>query len=168
MNAKTMVLLLALLIPTAVFCLDYSVDYVYGAVEVQEDNRWHPVEIGTVVSADSSLRLGPGSVAELSSGSIRITLSEAGTYLVSELAKGSRQVSSWGIGQMVRGKIRNLFRGRPDIESTAMADFSWLCFSVLDRGRDFLVNEPKHFVSIALHSLTCLSGIPLIPPKWKS
>jgi tetratricopeptide (TPR) repeat protein len=59
-------------------------------------------------------------VAELSSGTMRITLGEAGTYLVSQLTDGSHQVSSWGIVQMVRGKIRNLFRGQPEIESTAM------------------------------------------------
>lgn len=120
MNLKIMIFLLLILIPAAVFCLDYTVDYVYGTVEVRADNRWQPVEIGATVSADSSLRIGPGSVAELTSGNIRITLGEEGTYLVSEMTNSSRQVSSWGIVQMVRGKIRNLFRGQPDIESTAM------------------------------------------------
>lgn len=153
MNVKTTVLLLALLIPTAVFCLDYSVDYVYGTVEVQAEDRWQPAEMGTVISADSSLRIGPGSVAELSSGSIRITLSEEGTYLVSELANSSRQVSSWGIVQMVRGKIRNLFHGQPEIESTAMgiraekaADdlgFDWMDEEeeAADRGKALLEEE---------------------------
>jgi tetratricopeptide (TPR) repeat protein len=153
MKLKTMVLLLVILIPTAAFCLDYSVDYVYGSVEVQAGNRWQTAEIGTVVSADSSLRIGPASVAELSSGSIKITLSEEGTYLVSELANSSRQVSSWGIVQMVRGKIRNLFRGQPDIESTAMGiraekatddlGFDWMDEEeeAADRGKALLEEE---------------------------
>ena len=46
--------------------------------------------------------------------------SEAGTYFVSELINSSRQVTSWGIVRMVRGKIRNLFQGQPDLESTTM------------------------------------------------
>ncbi len=120
MNWKTIVFVILVLIPAAVFSLDYTVDYLYGTVEVQEDGRWKPVEIGMSVSGDSLLRLGPGDVAELSAGSVRITLGEAGTYFVSELTSCSRQVSSWGIVQMVRGKIRNLFRGQPEIESTAM------------------------------------------------
>jgi len=120
MNSKKMVFLLLILVPAAVFCLDYTVDYVYGTVEVKADDRWRPAEIGATVSPDSSLRVGPGSVAELTCGSMRITLGEEGTYIVSELINSSRQVSSWGIVQTVRGKIRNLFRGQPDIESTAM------------------------------------------------
>ena len=120
MNSKVIIFMFLVLIPAAVFCLDYTVDYVYGAVEVQTEGNWRPVQIGTTVSGDTSLRLGPGGVAELSSGTIRITLGEAGTYSVSELTRSSRQVSSWGIVQVVRGKIRSLFRGQPGIESTAM------------------------------------------------
>ena len=120
MNSRMIALLLVILVPAAVFSLDYRVDYVYGTVEVEADGRWQPAEIGATISGDSSLRIGPGAVAELSSGSMRITLGEAGTYLVSQLTNSSRQVSSWGIVQMVRGKIRNLFRGQPEIESTAM------------------------------------------------
>jgi Tfp pilus assembly protein PilF len=120
MNVKISVVLLVILIPTAVFALDYTVDYIYGAVEVKTALGWQPVEIGTTVSEGSALRVGAGGVAELSSGSIRITLGEAGMYYVSELTSSSRQVSSWGIVQIVRGKIRNLFRGQPELESTAM------------------------------------------------
>jgi tetratricopeptide (TPR) repeat protein len=120
MKSKMIALLLVILIPTAVFCLDYRVDYVYGSVEMRADGRWQPVEIGSTISGSSSLRLSPGAVAELSSGSVRITLGEAGTYFVSELTNSSRQVSSWGIVQTVRNKIRNLFLGLPEGESAAM------------------------------------------------
>ena len=120
MKSKMIVPLLVILIPTALFGLDYRVDYVYGIVEVQADGCWQPAEIGSTISGDSTLRIGSGAVVELSSGNIRITLGEAGTYPVSRLTDSSRQVSSWGIVQMVRGKIRNLFRGQPEIESTAM------------------------------------------------
>ena len=120
MNSKLIALLLVILMPTVVFSLDYTVDYVYGTVEVQADGSWQPAEIGSTISGDSSLRIGSGAVAELSSGNVRITLGEAGTYLISQLTDSSRQASSWGIVQMVRGKIRNLFRGQPEIESTAM------------------------------------------------
>jgi tetratricopeptide (TPR) repeat protein len=120
MKSRMIVLLLVLLIPAAVFSLDYSVDYVYGTVEVRADGRWRSAEIGSTISGDSAIRIGSGAVAELSSGNVRITLGEAGTYLVSQLANSSRQVSSWGIVQMVRGKMRNLFRGQQEIESTAM------------------------------------------------
>jgi outer membrane protein assembly factor BamD (BamD/ComL family) len=96
------------------------VDYVFGTVDAQAGHGWQPAEIGTVVSEENLLRIGHGSVAELSAGSVRITLGEPGTYFISELMKNSRQVSSWGIVQMVRGKIRNLFRGQPETESTAM------------------------------------------------
>jgi len=107
-------------IPAVLFAAGYTVDYVFGSVEVQAGQGWRPVETGTVVSEENLLRIGRGSVAELSAGSWRITLSEPGTYFVSELMKNSRQVSSWGIVQMVRGKIRNLFQGQPETESTAM------------------------------------------------
>ena len=67
MNAKMIALLLVLLIPGAVFCLDYRVDYVYGTVEVRADGHWQPAEIGSVIPGNSSLRIAPGGVAELSS-----------------------------------------------------------------------------------------------------
>jgi hypothetical protein len=93
MNPKLMVLLLLISIPTAVFCLDFTVDYVYGIVEVQTDSRWQPVEIGTTVSGDSSLRVGHGAVAELSSGSIRITIGEQlpPGFFLGHSANGSKQ-----------------------------------------------------------------------------
>jgi len=143
MNPKLMVLLLLISIPTAVFCLDFTVDYVYGTVEVQTDSRWQPAEIGTAVSGDSSLRVGPGAVAELSSGSIRITIGEAGTYFVSELTSSSRQVSSWGIVQMVRSKIRNLFRGLPQNESSAMGIRAGTAEGTEDIGFDWMDEEEE-------------------------
>lgn len=115
-----LVLLLIFVTPAVLLAAGYTVDYVFGTVEVQADQDWRPAEIGVVVSEENLLRIGRGSVAELSAGSWRITLSEPGTYFVSELMKNSRQVSSWGIVQMVRGKIRNLFQGQPQTESTAM------------------------------------------------
>jgi tetratricopeptide (TPR) repeat protein len=113
-------LLLMCVIPAVLFAGGYTVDYVFGIVEVQAGQGWRPAEIGTVVSEENLLRVGRSSVAELSAGSWRITLSEPGTYFISELMKNSRQVSSWGIVQMVRSKIHNLFQGRPETESTAM------------------------------------------------
>ena len=120
MNRTVLILLVLTLIPVTAVLADYTVDYVYGTVEVQENNRWRSAEMGALLAEDSLVRLGPGSVAELSSGNTRIILSEANTYILSDLSTSSRQVSSWGIVQMVRGKIRNLFRGQPEIESTAM------------------------------------------------
>ncbi|UCF97023.1 MAG: tetratricopeptide repeat protein [Spirochaetaceae bacterium] len=120
MKRTVPILLVLILIPIAVFSVDYTLAYIHGTIEVQVGGGWRLAEIGTVFSEDAVLRIGSGSVAELSSGALRITLSEPGTYFVSELIKSSRQVSSWGIVQTVRGKIRNLFRGTQELESTTM------------------------------------------------
>ena len=72
MNPRIVILLL--LIPTAVFSLDYTADYVYGTGEVKTDHSWTPLEIGASVAAGASVRLQAGSVAELSSGDVRITI----------------------------------------------------------------------------------------------
>ncbi|MBN2553376.1 MAG: tetratricopeptide repeat protein [Spirochaetales bacterium] len=105
-------MLVLLPVAAAVWSGDVTVDYIFGTVEVRSEAGWLPVEIGTAVADNALLRLGAASVAELSSGGLKITLSEAGTYIVSELTKSSRQVSSWGIGKIVRAKIRNLFSTR--------------------------------------------------------
>jgi tetratricopeptide (TPR) repeat protein len=154
MIRKMTVFLFLILIPTAVFCLDYTLDYICGTIEVQADDRWQSAAMGTTVAADSSLRLGSGSVAELSSGSTRITLSEAGTYFVSELTNSSRQVTSWGIVQMVRGKIRNLFRGRPDLESTAMGVRAKEVEEALELFDPFLQPFPDHANSQSVYFLS--------------
>ena len=112
MKRRILVLLVLLPVATAVWSVDVTVDYIFGSVEVRSEARWMPLEIGTAVADNALLRLGAGSVAELSSGGLKITLSEEGTYIVSELKKSSREVSSWGIGRIVRAKIRNLFRGQ--------------------------------------------------------
>jgi len=104
----------------ALFAAEFSLVYAFGTVEVQSADEWLEVEIGEQIAEDAVLRLGQQSVAELARGSARITLSQCGTYFVSELAESSRQGKLWGIARVVRSKIRSLFREQSEPEITAM------------------------------------------------
>jgi len=153
MDRAISVLLFLILIPAAFVCAEYKLEYVYGSVEMRAGGAWQSTEPGTMIAPDSMLRIGSGSVAELTSGNLRIMLSEPGVYSVAELTQSSHRVSSWGIVQTVRGKIRNLFRGQPEIESTAMGvraeevgddlGFDWMDEEedAVDQGKGLLAEE---------------------------
>lgn len=130
-----------------------TLSFAYGTVELAQGGIYREVAVGSRLSAEATLRLGTGSVAEISSGELRITLSQPGTYFLPDLVKASQEVSRWSIAAVVRNKVRALFRAPAGKESTAMgvraeqvpedSGFGWMDEEqeALDRGKAALAEE---------------------------
>ncbi len=102
-------LIVALCAATALSAEDLRVDYLEGLLEVQSGGRWRQARAGETVSGADSVRLAEDALAELSAGGLRVTLHQPGTYAVAALLRTSRQSLAWGLGRLLRTKIRALF-----------------------------------------------------------
>jgi tetratricopeptide (TPR) repeat protein len=109
-----------LLSATAASSQEFRVEYLDGRLEVLQGGRWKEAGLGDTVPSAATLRLAERAVAELAGGEARITLSQPGIYSTTELWRAFREASRWGLGRMLRDKLRFLF-GRQSAETlTAM------------------------------------------------
>jgi tetratricopeptide (TPR) repeat protein len=97
-----------------------TVEYLDGVLEVQRGGRWAPVDFGDLLQESDLVRLAPGALAELSSGSVRLTLSSAGTYRVADLLASSRRVASWGVAALMSDKLKTIAQSGQKGEVTTM------------------------------------------------
>jgi tetratricopeptide (TPR) repeat protein len=98
-----------------------TVSYAYGKAELAQGAGWRELAVGDRLPTTAVVRLGAGSVAELSSGELRMTLSRPGTYRLSDLLRSSQEASRWSLGAVVRNKVRLLFSAPEARESAPMA-----------------------------------------------
>ncbi len=85
-----------------------SVEYVDGLLEMRSGNAWQEVYIGDSVPEQAVLRLSEDGIAELSAGSVTITLDRDGTYSVADLLRSGKQVAGWNLGGIVNSKLNKL------------------------------------------------------------
>jgi tetratricopeptide (TPR) repeat protein len=93
----------------AVSAQDLRVEYLDGQLEVQSGGRWRQARAGDAIAGTASVRLSEGALAELSAGELRVTLHQPGTYAVGALLRTSRQSLAWGLGRLLKTRIRALF-----------------------------------------------------------
>ncbi len=107
MNKKiiSMAVFLLMLSPLLLSGEELIVDYVEGFVEVHTRDGWVEVFIGDIVDEDSSIRLEPGSLLELSGTNIHLTLTTEGTYSIQDLIKSSTERSTSGVGSLIANKL---------------------------------------------------------------
>ena len=112
--------LLFFLLAAALWPESLQVDYLEGLLEMRADTGWQEAAIGENIPPGSSLRLGDGSVAELTYGSAGFTLVGYGCFFADSLIKTARAAGSWGIQPLVTRKLEALIEGKPKGESSAM------------------------------------------------
>ena len=91
------------------FAQDLRVEYLDGLLEVQSGGSWREARLGETVAGNASVRLSAGSLAELAAGELRVTLYQPGTYAVGALLRAGRQSLAWGLGRLVKARLRVLF-----------------------------------------------------------
>jgi len=119
-RASALIAGLALLVAAGGFA-QATLSYAYGKLELSQGGQWRELTVGSPLPAQAMVRLEAGSVAELASGELRITLSRPGTYFLPDLLSASQEASRWGLGAVVRNKVRLLFSAPLARESTPMA-----------------------------------------------
>jgi len=82
------------------------IDYLEGFVERSTNSYWEEVYIGDELSVDSTIRVSENGFAEFSLGDLKISVKQDGIYMLSDLVGSSKQVSSWGLGNLVSTKIK--------------------------------------------------------------
>jgi len=90
----------------AAFSEDLVVQYLEGFVERSTNSRWEEVYIGDELPLDSTIRVSENGFAEFSLGDLKISVKEDGIYLLNDLVGSSKQVNSWGLGNLVTTKIK--------------------------------------------------------------
>jgi len=109
LNRLLRLLLSALCVAAAAGAQDLRVQYLDGLLEVQSGGGWRQARLGELVSGGASVRLAPGSLAELAAGELRLTLHQPGTFAVSALLASGRQSLAWGLGRLLKTRLRTLF-----------------------------------------------------------
>ncbi len=93
------------------YAQDLMVEYLEGFVEISTDSGWEALYIGDELSADARIRVSENGFAEFSAGAVKIAVSEDGVYAMRDLIGASKEVSSWGLGSLVSGKLKVAIRG---------------------------------------------------------
>jgi hypothetical protein len=97
---------------------DLSVVYVEGLLQLKQGTAWKALDIGDEVQDTSTIQFDGQGVAELEGAGVRITLRQAGSFVVSDVIAKTREVSSTGLGSLVRGRVSGVFQGAPRTAST--------------------------------------------------
>ena len=92
--------------PLLLFSQVLALDYMEGLVEFRTSSGWQELYFGDELSVDSTIRVSENGYAEFSLGDLKISVNEDGIYLLSDLVGTSKQVSSWGLGNLVSTKIK--------------------------------------------------------------
>ncbi len=96
-----------------------SVSYLEGAVSLHAGSAWRDLSIGDSIPADSTLRVALHAYVELSAGSLRITLSQPGTYAVKSVLAAALSLRSAGAGKALTAMMSRMVSGSPSKQSTA-------------------------------------------------
>ena len=87
---------------------ELMVEYLEGILEVGQGSNWIEVDIGDTIPQNSYLRLSDNGLAELSAGTITITLNQDGTFSAENLLTSGREVAAWDIASLVNSKLGRL------------------------------------------------------------
>jgi len=104
--AITVLLILFAVIPS--LAEDLLLEYVEGFLELKEGSSWVELYIGDTIPENSLIRLSDDGFAELSTRTITVTLSEAGTYETGALLRSGQKIAAWDIGSVVNSKLSKL------------------------------------------------------------
>jgi len=144
--------LLVLIILLPVGADELLVEYVDGALEIKSGGRWEELDIGDTVPEDATIRLAANGFAELSSGSVTVTLNKPGTYSAATLLESGKQVSAFNVAKVVNSKLKKLMSPDQEQEASAMGvraaeaedeEMTWVeeGAEYLEEGKELLLEE---------------------------
>ena len=110
---------------------ELSISYLEGSASRKIGSTWQELSIGDTISSDSTLRIDPRACLELSAGSVRITLTQPGTYGVKRILSASMSLQSTGAAKALATKLSKLVLEPGRKESSA----GGARMEVIDRGQ---------------------------------
>jgi tetratricopeptide (TPR) repeat protein len=93
---------------------DLTVVYLEGWVDVRSGGSWSEVTIGDTLESSATVRLDEDSLLELTGGGRELTLTEPGTYTLSNLLRNISARERVGYGTLLASKLKSAVRGRRD------------------------------------------------------
>jgi tetratricopeptide (TPR) repeat protein len=94
-----------------------KVDFLEGEPSVKMGSGWTALSIGDAVSPDAVIRLGKGSMVELSIPGATLMLTRPGAYRISDLLSARRTLASVGAGKALSASLSRLLSGSGGQES---------------------------------------------------
>jgi len=108
MKRASALVLLILIAAIPLLAEDLLVEYVEGTLEIKEGATWGELYIGDMIPENSMIRLSGNGLAELSTRTVTVTLSDEGTYNTQSLLRSGQKIASWDIGSVVNSKLSKL------------------------------------------------------------
>lgn len=93
------------------FAQSLTVDYLDGTVQVQSTKGWKDLSVGNTVGLDARVRVSDSGTVEFTRGAQRFSILKDGTYLMSDVVKGSRKSGEAGVGVSIAKKLHNVTSG---------------------------------------------------------
>jgi tetratricopeptide (TPR) repeat protein len=116
---KNIILGVLLLAAVGLPAQDLRIEYTEGLVELSTGGGWKELSPGDRLAPNARIRLSADGLLELVQGSTRLSVSQPGTYLVSDLLAASKKVASWQLSQVVGGKLKGAVAGGAKGDGTA-------------------------------------------------
>jgi tetratricopeptide (TPR) repeat protein len=110
---------------------ELSISYLEGSASRKIGSAWQELSIGDTIPSDSTLRIDQRACLELSAGSVRITLTQPGTYGVKKILSASMSLQSTGAAKALTTKLAKLVQEPARKESSAGGARA----EVIDRGQ---------------------------------
>jgi tetratricopeptide (TPR) repeat protein len=87
------------------------VDFLYGQVESKNRGDWRAANLGDRLPRDAQIRIGEESIVELSDDSTRVTVSVAGTHIISDLLRNPfGEGANRNMGSFLEHALEYIFR----------------------------------------------------------
>ena len=121
MKRKVGLIVFCVLMALPLFSQDYSVDFVDGILEKSEGGNWIMVDVGESISQNATIRVGENSIVELSVSGERLTISNPGTYRISDLNSTFQQrESQTGMWSFLKHSVKGMIHGQSKQETSVL------------------------------------------------
>ncbi len=108
MRIKAIAVVMIIAAATFAVAQSFSAAYVQGTVSIQQSGSWYDVAIGDSIPPNGTIKLGAGSYAELSNGSVTVKLTRPGTYRMQDLVQASAENATAGLGSILAHRVDSL------------------------------------------------------------
>lgn len=117
----SIVVLLAVLLPVPAAAQALKVVHVEGSAEYASGGGWKPLETGSAVFPETTVRVRGDSVLEISGSGTRLLIVRPGMYKVGDLAQAAQRSAKAGVGSLLLNRVKQMFTGRGADTPSAMA-----------------------------------------------
>lgn len=105
---KRIPVIIFLLLCSLLYSEDYMLEFLDGTIEYNAGDGWEELFIGEFIPENTEIKIYNDTYAEITLGTVKVTLSAEGVYNLNELFTSSQSVSSWNFSSLISDKVAKL------------------------------------------------------------